>query len=484
MQFLRSLDFYRNTTKKDKTNVSIYDNINIELPTTCQGQCCTLLTFFLLCALFFSEFSAYTTVTDKFDVVLADNAVSDGTLQVNFNVSFPHLPCKFASVDITDVTHTRRLNVTKNIRKFYLGKSGKIAGEEQHSETEKEGSHETLPDNHPIHKRMADPNIEDHSTHLNKDNYDTFIKSHDVVLVNFFAPWCHWCRKFEPVWEHTAGELKTRKYKNTVTFARVDCVAQQDVCMRHMIRGYPTVLTYQQGKTNLRKPYRGDRSTKALLEYVEHLDYVAERIKSGQWNEDIGTVVKNNPKGESEGCMVTGTLKLKRVPGSVVVTAHSEWHNFDEKQIDVSHAINHFSFGELARRSPRLMKHTASLDGVVMDAKSKQRITHHHYMKIVETFFDQVYHSIINPFAILNNAIGKRRQAYTYQFTKHSHSYVTPKGVASAKFQFDIDPMAVKVSEEKVPTMRFITSLCAIIGGAYSVMTIIDGTFFRMFGAN
>ena len=140
MQFLRSLDFYRNTTKKDKTNVSIYDNINIELPTTCQGQCCTLLTFFLLCALFFSEFSAYTTVTDKFDVVLADNAVSDGTLQVNFNVSFPHLPCKFASVDITDVTHTRRLNVTKNIRKFYLGKSGKIAGEEQHSETEKEGS--------------------------------------------------------------------------------------------------------------------------------------------------------------------------------------------------------------------------------------------------------------------------------------------------------------------------------------------------------
>ena len=59
-----------------------------------------------------------------------------------------------------------------------------------------------------------------------------------------------------------------------------------------------------------------------------------------------------------------------------MVTAHSEWHNFEEKMIDVSHAINHFSFGELARRSPRLMQHTASLDGVVMDAKSKQRMTH------------------------------------------------------------------------------------------------------------
>ena len=478
MSFLKKLDFYRNTNKKDKgASVSIYDKINIEMPTTCQGQCCSLLTFVLILSLFFMEFSAYTTVTDKFDVILADNTVTDGTLQVNFNVSFPHLPCKFASVDITDVTHTRRLNVTKNIRKFYLGKSGKVVGEEEHSETEKEGGHETLDDDHPIHKRMANPAIEDHSTHLNSQTYDAFVKSHDVVMVNFFAPWCHWCRRFEPVWEHTAGELKKQVYKNTVTFARVDCVAQAAVCQRHMIRGYPTVLTYQQGKTDFRKPYRGDRSTKALLAYVEHLDYVAERIKSGQWALDIGSVPKNDPKGESEGCMITGTLKLKRVPGSVVVTAHSEWHDFEEKMIDVSHAINHFSFGELARRSPRLMQHTASLDGVVMDAKSKQRMTHHHYMKIVETFFDSVFDS-----SWFNKHFMAFKQAYTYQFTKHSHSYVTPEGVAKAKFQFDIDPMAVKVSEEKVPTMRFITSLCAIIGGAYAVMGMIDGTLFRMFG--
>ena len=483
MNFLRSLDFYRNTAKKDKReSVSIYDMSSIELPTTCQGQCCSLLTFILIGALFFTEFANYTSVTDKFDVVLADTTVSDGKLQVNFNVSFPHLPCKFASVDITDVTHTRRLNVTKNIRKYFLGKSGKILGEEQHSETEKEGSHEKLADDHPIHARMADPNVEDHSEHLNEQTYDNYVKKHDVVLVNFFAPWCHWCRLFEPVWEHTAGELKTRKYKNTVSFARVDCVKQQRVCQRHMIRGYPTVLTYQQGKTDLRKPYRGDRSTKAILEYVEHLDYVADRIKSGNWGEDIGVVPKKDPKGESEGCMVTGTLKLKRVPGSVVVTAHSEWHSFDEEAIDVSHAINHFSFGEIARRSPRLMQHTASLDGSVMDAKGKKRMTHHHYMKLVETFFEEIFtFRVFNVIKFLPN-MQIPQMAYTYQFTKHSHSYVTPKGIAQAKFQFDIDPMAVKVSEDRVPTMRFITSLCAIVGGAYAVVRMIDGTLFRMFG--
>ena len=78
---------------------------------------------------------------------------------------------------------------------------------------------------------------------------------------------------------------------------------------------------------------------------------------------------------------------------------------------------------------------------------------------------------------------GVIEQAYTYQYTKHSHSYATPENkVAEAKFQFDIDPMAVQVSETKTSTMRFFTSLCAIIGGAYAVMAMVHGGVAAMFG--
>ena len=79
------------------------------------------------------------------------------------------------------ISHVHKLSRV-SVCKFYLGKSGKVVGEEEHSETEKEGGHETLDDNHPIHKRMANPAIEDHSTHLNSQTYDAFVKSHDVVI--------------------------------------------------------------------------------------------------------------------------------------------------------------------------------------------------------------------------------------------------------------------------------------------------------------
>ena len=250
-----------------------------------------------------------------------------------------------------------------------------------------------------------------------------------------------------------------------------------------MVRAYPTILTYQQGKTDLRKMYRGDRSTAAFLDYVEHLDYVAERIKSGNWDEakDLKEV-KKDPKGESEGCQVTGVLILKRVPGSLVFTAHSEWHNFDRDMIDVSHSVNELSFGDLALRSRRIMPYTNSLDGTVMDAMGKKSITHHHYMKLVETVFADVWRKSKSRRGFMSLFI-PFEQAYTYQYTKHSHSYVTPdKKVAEAKFQFDIDPMAVQVKENKTSTMHFVTSLCAIIGGAYAVMAMLHGGLASMFG--
>jgi thiol-disulfide isomerase/thioredoxin len=299
-------------------------------------------------------------------------------LQVNLNITLPHLPCKFASVDITDVTHTRRLNVTKNVRKWITAKDGQVRLDEVGEQTERQGGHEQLPDDHPIHARESD-----HSTSLNAANFDGFVESHDVVLVNFFAPWCHWFQLLEPVWEHTAQQAETKAYHNSVKLAKVDCVKNAPLCRKHLVRAYPTILTWQAGKVDLHNMYRGDRSTQAFLDHIEHLDFVHSRMKNGGFEPPKADGVIGEG---SEGCLIEGQLHVKRVPGSIAITAHSEWHEFDKDHIDLAHGITHLSFGELSRLAPSLMKNTAPLDGKLYDHKiDGAGVTHHHYLKIVES---------------------------------------------------------------------------------------------------
>jgi|UPI0004B3F45A protein disulfide-isomerase-like protein len=445
-RFLRNFDFYRKVPA-DLTKA------------TTTGTCISFCGIFLLVALFFAELSSFMTVRDRFEIAMSENSVLDDMLQVNLNISLPHLPCKFASIDITDVTHTRRLNVTKNLRKWTLTKDGKKRLDEVGEETEKEGGHEQLPDDHPIHNREKD-----HAVSLTAHTLDDFVNSNDVVLVSFFAPWCHWCRLLEPVWENTAKEAEKQEYHNSVKFAKVDCVKNADLCRKHLVRAYPTILTWQAGKVDLHNMYRGDRSTKAFLEHVEHVDWVHKRMKDGHFEPPE---IKGKVGDGSEGCLVEGQLFVKRVPGSIAVTAHSEWHNFEADHIDIGHTVNHLSFGELSRLAPTLMKNTAPLDGVEYSEKlDKGGLTHHHYLKIVETTFR--FNS--------NDPVG------AYQFTAHYHSYKNVKherALPQVKLQFDIDPMAVIVTESRVPLYRFLTSICAIIGGVFTVLGMLDGAIFH-----
>ena len=441
-RLLRNIDFYRKVPK-DLTNA------------TATGTCISVCGVFILIFLFFMELSAFMVVKDRFEIEMNDNSVLDDMLQVNLNITLPHLPCKFASVDITDVTHTRRLNVTKNVRKWITAKDGQVRLDEVGEQTERQGGHEQLPDDHPIHARESD-----HSTSLNAANFDGFVESHDVVLVSFFAPWCHWCQLLEPVWEHTAQQAETKAYHNSVKLAKVDCVKNAPLCRKHLVRAYPSILTWQAGKVDLHNMYRGDRSTQAFLDHIEHLDFVHSRMKNGGFEPPKADGVIGEG---SEGCLIEGQLHVKRVPGSIAITAHSEWHEFDKDHIDLAHGITHLSFGELSRLAPSLMKNTAPLDGKLYDHKiDGAGVTHHHYLKIVETTFR--FSS--------NDPVG------AYQYTNHYHHYKSNKHLPQVKLQFDIDPMAVVVTESRIPLYRFLTSICAIIGGVFTVLGMVNSGLF------
>merc|ERR1712037_949122 len=73
-------------------------------------------------------------------------------------------------------------------------------------------------------------------------------------FVKFYAPWCGHCKAMAQTWEDLANAQKDSNPK--VNIASVDCTQHNDVCKEHGVKGFPTLLFFQNGK-NLGKHQGG-----------------------------------------------------------------------------------------------------------------------------------------------------------------------------------------------------------------------------------
>ena len=92
---------------------------------------------------------------------------------------------------------------------------------------------------------------------LSKDTFEDFMKEHDLVLAEFFAPWCGHCKALAPKYEEAAKELKTKN----IPLVKVDCTAEEDLCRDHGVEGYPTLKIFRGVDSS--KPYQGARQTES-----------------------------------------------------------------------------------------------------------------------------------------------------------------------------------------------------------------------------
>ncbi|XP_014662378.1 PREDICTED: protein disulfide-isomerase A3-like [Priapulus caudatus] len=108
-------------------------------------------------------------------------------------------------------------------------------------------------------------------------DFSTRVAEEDVVLVEFFAPWCGHCKKLAPEYEQAATILKAND--PPVALAKVDCTANQDACQKHGVSGYPTLKIFRGGE--LSGDYQGPREANGIVKHMRgQVGAASKEVKS------------------------------------------------------------------------------------------------------------------------------------------------------------------------------------------------------------
>nr|AFK11227.1 protein disulfide-isomerase A3 [Callorhinchus milii] len=93
---------------------------------------------------------------------------------------------------------------------------------------------------------------------LTDGDFQEEVVDHELMLVEFFAPWCGHCKRLAPEYESAATRLKGK-----VPLAKVDCTANTETCNKFGVSGYPTLKIFRDGEES--GDYDGPRTADGIV---------------------------------------------------------------------------------------------------------------------------------------------------------------------------------------------------------------------------
>jgi len=191
-----------------------------------------------------------------------------------------------------------------------------------------------------------------------------------------------------------------------------------------------------------------------------------EQCKREGWSEKMMEQV-------GEGCQVYGYLLVNKVagnfhfaPGKSFQQHHMHVHDlqpYKNMKWNISHTIGRLSFG---REFPGIIN---PLDGVKKLSSEPEHAMamYQYFVKVVPTVYESLGGNVLN----------------TNQFSVTE--YFKPlkgeqgHGLPGVFFMYDLSPITIKYTESHQSFAHFLTGICAIIGGVFTVAGIIDSMIYH-----
>ncbi|XP_023820928.1 protein disulfide-isomerase TMX3-like [Oryzias latipes] len=99
---------------------------------------------------------------------------------------------------------------------------------------------------------------------------DSFMEtkgSDEIWLIEFYAPWCSFCKQLDPVWHEIGSEL--RSLGSMVQVGKSDATVSTGLAKEFRVRTYPAILML---KKNTKYNYAGPRTKEGIMDFANRME--------------------------------------------------------------------------------------------------------------------------------------------------------------------------------------------------------------------
>ncbi|UFH58200.1 thioredoxin [Sulfurovum mangrovi] len=102
---------------------------------------------------------------------------------------------------------------------------------------------------------------------LTAENFNKKVTSNDIVIIDFWAPWCGPCKQYGPIFEKVSGEYPD------ILFGKVNTEEEQAIASHFQIQSIPTTIILRDNIAIFQQPgLLPEEGLKDVIRQVQELD--------------------------------------------------------------------------------------------------------------------------------------------------------------------------------------------------------------------